>query len=333
MNNSYDPRTGTITEPENRWFISGSYLNDDQKRVLASFNPATPNLWIKGPPGTGKSLMLLHIAHKILESNPQAQILLVVFTQSLAQMFKTALREFNCYFMVTTIYKFMNDPQKYDYILCDEVEDFTPKMLLTIDENADHVIVAGDSNQSIYNKDPKWKEKTVVMSQLPELLHCKVEELIIVERFTGPIMDAVKSFLGHDIFGSSPNLNINESKIILCKANSVKAEVDYMAKDAIQKIERGYTAAVLIPNQQKILEFINLTLSAFNKPEWDFIENNYGKPDFGALNRYFSRCNLKIQYIGNGYGYFNTKVDYVVISSYYSAKGIDFDYIYLQLQF
>ena len=329
MNTSYDPRTGTITEPENKWFVSEAKLNPDQKRLVDSINPSTPNLWIKGPPGTGKSLVLLHIAHKILEINPSAKILLVVFTKSLAEMFKTALREFNLYFMVTSIYRFMNDPQKFDYILCDEVEDFTPKMLATIEQNADHLIVAGDAHQSIYTKDQKWKENTVDMSQLPELIHCKTEELTIIERFSTNIMQAVQSFLGGNFFGSCTNLNINDSKVTLYKANSLNAEVSFVVKKALKNIEMGYTSAILIPNQQKILDFINLTFNAFNKPEWEISENNYGKPDFGALNRYFYECNLKIKYIGNGYGYFNSKVDYVVISSYYSAKGIDFDYIFL----
>lgn len=56
--------------------------------------------------------------------------------------------------------------------------------------------------------------------------------------------------------------------------------------------------------------------------------NGYGKMDFGDMNNHLSEQNIKIQYVGNGYGSFDI-TNNVYIMTYYSAKGLDFDNVFL----
>lgn len=326
----YDPRTGTITGlAENKWFVPEDKLNPDQQRFLSTVNYNQRNVWIKGFAGSGKSILLVHVARRILATNRSAKIALVVYTRSLVEMFKTALRELHLQIPVVTYFEFMSSPLTYDYILCDEVQDLTPRILNKMYERSAHLIVAGDSNQSIYTEDPRWREKTVDVSQLPTLIHGNDFELTIVERLTQSIMKAVKSFMNLNIFGSRVNLNHTDTKITLCKASSQQSEVSFVIQQSTRIIQRGYTAAILIPTQKKIVEFVNQALISQSKPAWNSTTNQYGKVDFGAMNSHLQSCGIKMQYVGNGYGRFKDNTEYVVLMTYHSSKGLDFDYVYI----
>lgn len=337
MSTTYNPTTGTITgATESKWFVPEDRLNPDQQRFLREFerdfrNNNLQNIWVKGFAGSGKSILLVHVARKILALKPNAKIALVVYTQSLVEMFRKALRELTppVNIPVMTYFSFMYSSSSYEYILCDEVQDLTPRVLSRMYDRSAHVVVAGDSNQSIYPQDPKWRENTVDVSQIPSLIHGGGFELTIVERLTESIMKAVKSFLRLNIFGTRTNLNHVDTKISLCKANSNDAEISFVVQNSSRVIQRGYTAAILIPTQKGIVEFVNKALASQGKPTWNSKTNQYGKVDFGAMNSHLLSCGIKLQYVGNGYGEFRSNPDYVVLMTYHSAKGLDFDYVYI----
>lgn len=332
MPSNYNPTTGTISgTSESKWFVPEDRLNPDQQRFLRDVNINQQNIWIKGFAGSGKSILLVHVARKILAAKPNAKIVLIVYTQSLVEMFKKALRELNppINIPVITFYSFMTSSSSYEYILCDEVQDLTPRVLSRMYERSAHVVVAGDSNQSIYPEDPKWREKTVEVSQIPTLIHGRDFELTIVERLTESIMKAVKSFLRLNIFGTRVNLNHTDTKISLCKASSNDSEISFVIQNSNRAIQRGYTSAILIPTQKGIVEFVNKALISQGKPTWNSQTNQYGKMDFGAMNAHLSSCGMRLQYVGNGYGQFRSNPDYVVLMTYHSAKGLDFDFVYI----
>lgn len=330
MPENYNPRTGTITgNAESKWFVPEDRINPDQQRFLRDVNINQENIWIKGFAGSGKSILLVHVANKILSQRPNARIAFIVYTQSLVEMFRTALRELGLNIPVMTYFSFMSSGSSYDYILCDEVQDLTPRVLNKMYEKSAHLVVAGDSNQSIYPEDPRWRESTVDVSQIPQLIHGRDFELTIVERLTQSIMNAVKSLLRLNIFNSRVNINHTDTKISLCNASSQQGEISFVIQNATRVVSRGYTAAILIPTQKGIVEFVNNVLASQGKPTWSSKLNQYGKVDFGAMNRHLSSNGIKMQYIGNGYGEFKSNPDYIVLMTYHSAKGLDFDYVYI----
>ena len=330
MADTYNPRTGTISgATESKWFVPEDRLNPDQQRFLRDVDINRQNIWIKGFAGSGKSILLVHVAKKILATKPNAKIALIVYTQSLVEMFRTALRELRINIPVMTYFAFMDSSNTYDYILCDEVQDLTPRVLRKMYDRTAHLVVAGDSNQSIYPEDPRWREKTVTINEIPSLIHGNDFELTIIERLTESIVKAVKSFLRLNIFNSRVNLTRSDTKISLCRANSTSAEISFVIQNATRVVSRGYTAAILIPTQKEIVSFANKALEAEGKSTWSSKTNQYGKVDFGALNSHLRNNGVKMQYIGNGYGEFKSNPDYIVLMTYHSAKGLDFDYVYV----
>lgn len=290
------------------------------------------NQWIKGFAGSGKSVLLAYAAKTILTKKPNSCILVVVFTRSLAEMFKADFKELGIASMVTidTYYGFMNSGAHYDYILCDEVQDLVPRVIREMNARASYIIVAGDSNQSIYESDPKWREATVTPSEIGQLIHGEAYELGIIHRLSRSIIDAVQRFLPRmNIFSSKRDMTKEDTQIRLCEANSETKEVKYVMDQATKAVNVGDSTAILIPSAPKVIKFVNEALSEAGKPEWVETTNAYGKVDFGSMNAHLRKNGIKMQYVGNGYGSFEENDHRIVIMTFHSAKGLDFENVFI----
>ena len=146
------------------WMIREDQLDPDQRDFINVESKKTGNIWVKGFAGSGKSVLLIHSLKNIIQKEPNAKVVVVVYTHSLIDMFKAGMQELNLpsSIPVMTYYEFVDkNHQNFDYIFCDEVQDLPAKVLYAMTSRAKKVIVAGDSNQSIYDTDPRWWEPVV----------------------------------------------------------------------------------------------------------------------------------------------------------------------------
>ena len=312
------------------WIIPENKLDTQQRNFIHNVDIDSKNVWIKGFPGSGKSVLLAHTIRKIKSRNNNASILVVVFTHSLIKMFDAAFREMGYSVRVVTFYDFMKSSNTYTYILSDEVQDLTPSVLRAMNNRAQHVIVAGDSNQSIYECDPRNREATVQPSQINMLLQSNDYELNIIHRLSSSIISAVQKFLPRmNIFTAKRDLTKQSTQVRLCEAFSNDEECKYIMREAKKAVNVGQTAGILIPTQDKILSFIQSVLRTEGKQEWPVRTNQWGKTDFNSLNSYLSSCGIPLQYVGNGYGNFSENSNKVNIMTYHSSKGLDFDNVFM----
>ncbi len=291
------------------------------------------NQWIKGFAGSGKSVLLAYAAKTILAKKPSSNILVVVFTRSLVEMFKADFKELGLATNVNieTYYEFMKGGGRYDYILCDEVQDLTPRVIREMNARSYNVIVAGDSNQSIYERDPRWQEATVTSSEIGSLINGDPYELSIIHRLSRSIIDAVQRFLPrmNILFSSKRDMTKEDTQIRLCEASSEAKEVQYIMERATKAVSVGDSTAILIPSAEQIIKFVNQALRDADKPEWVKKDNNWGKVDWGAMNAHLRKNGIKMQYVGNGYGSFDESDRRIVIMTFHSAKGLDFENVFI----
>lgn len=267
---------------------------------------------------------------RIKRKDPNAKVAVVVFTHSLIAMFKAAFAEMGVSANIMTYYEFMDGTSSFDYVLSDEVQDMTGRVLAAMNSRAKHVIVAGDENQSIYESDPKYREATVSPTQITSLLSCRDFELGIIHRLSSSIIAAVEKFMPNmNIFSARRDMTKHNTQIRLCTANSSEQEAKYIMKEALRAVNIGETAAILIPTQQRILDFFQMALSSQGKSQWSVQLNRWGKVDYDKLNNYLKSNNIKLQYIGNGYGSFTENGSKICVMTYHSSKGLDFDNVFL----
>ena len=312
------------------WLVPENMLDDQQRDFVENVDINQRNVWIKGFPGSGKSVLLAYTMKRIKRKDPNAKVAVVVFTHSLIAMFKAAFAEMGVSANIMTYYEFMDGSSNYDYVLSDEVQDMTGRVLTTMNSRAKHVIVAGDENQSIYESDPKYREATVSPSQITSLLNCRDFELGIIHRLSSSIIAAVEKFMPNmNIFTARRDMTKRTTQIRLCSANSAEQEAKYIMKEAQRAVNIGETAAILIPSQQKILDFFQMALTALGKSQWPVQLNRWGKVDYHKLNSYLRTNGIKLQYVGNGYGSFTEDVGKICIMTYHSSKGLDFDNVFI----
>ena len=290
------------------------------------------NQWIQGFAGSGKSVLLAYAAKTILAKKPGSRILVVVFTKSLVEMFKADFKELGLLSKVTidTYYGFMNGASHYDYILCDEVQDLIPRVIREMNARGSNIIVAGDSNQAIFDSDPRGREATVTPSEIGRLINGDPYELAIIHRLSRSIIDAVQRFLPRmNIFSSKRDMTKEDTQLRLCEASSETKEVKYIMEQATKAVNVGDSTAVLIPTAPKIIQFVNQALRDAGKPEWVESTNNWGRVDYGSMNSHLRRNGIKMQYVGNGYGSFDENDHRIIIMTFHSAKGLDFENVFI----
>lgn len=312
------------------WIIPENKLDDQQREFVDNVDINQRNIWIKGFPGSGKSVLLAYTIKKIKRQAPSASIVVVVFTHALIAMFKAALREMGLDVEVITYFDFMRNTRRYDYILSDEVQDLTPTVLKEMNNRGNHVIVAGDENQSIYENDPQTHESTVTPSQINQLLYSREYILNIIHRLTRSIIDVVNKFLPNlNIFAARRDMSKQSTQVRVCQAQNFDEEVKYILKEGKNAVNNGYTTGILIPTGKAIIAFVNTALRQEGKPEWAPTTNRYGSIDFSSLNSHLNRYGVQMQYVGNGTGNFSEGIRKITIMTYHSSKGLDFDNVFI----
>lgn len=317
------------------WMIREDQLDPDQRDFINVESKKSGNIWVKGFAGSGKSVLLIHSLKNVLQKEPNAKIAVVVYTHSLIDMFKTGMEELKIpsSIPVMTYIEFCDkNSQNFDYIFCDEVQDLPSRVLYAMNNRSRKVIVAGDSNQSIYDTDPRWNEPVVNPSQVGDIINARAFSLNMIHRLTRSIIAAVQKILpSMNIWGAKRDLTKQDVDIRLCEASSGTEEVKYIYQEAQKGANVGDTSVILLPTLNMISKFANQVLSANNKLQWNEKKNNWNKPDYGDLNRHFRNNGIKIQFIGSGYGSLSDaeKNKEAILMTYHSSKGLDFDNVFL----
>lgn len=311
------------------WIIPEHMLDPQQREFIDRRDFTRENIWIKGFPGSGKSVLLAYTLKQIKSSNPKASVVVVVFTRSLVQMFREAFTEMHINVEVKTFYDFMNSSRRYDYVLSDEVQDLVPSVLRSMQSRAKHVVVAGDENQSIFERDPKFQENTVSPLEITLLLSAKSFELGIIHRLSSSIINVIQRFMPHmNVFSAKRDQTKTSTQVRLCEASDMGEEVMYIMHEANKAINIRETVAILLPTQKDIVKFINAVLESKGKNAWVEKRNRWNQLDFSAMNAYLFSNDVNMNYVGGGVGSFNSN-NRIVIMTYHSSKGLDFDNVFI----
>jgi superfamily I DNA/RNA helicase len=308
------------------WMIKYDELDDDQKDFVDKEIGQIGNIWVKGFAGSGKSIMLLHALRRKLQDNPNLEACVVVYTHSLIDMFRKGLRELGIKPLpVMTFYQFIKKKNSYEYVFCDEVQDLPESVLSYIKRKSKYVYVAGDTFQSIY-------ENTVSPDAIENILNARAFQLTKIHRLTRSIVNLVSNLMPDmNIFGSFRDMTKKDVSVRLGEADSKNSEVKYVWTNSSTAASEGYSAVVLLPTHNDISDFTSRLLQLNEKAPWTVKRNSWDKIDYDSLNRHFKGQKLKMEYIGNGYGslYSAEQNRNVILMTYHSAKGMDFENVFI----
>ncbi|GAB3995135.1 3'-5' exonuclease [Spirosoma daeguense] len=329
------------------WMIREDQLDPDQKDFINIESKKTGNIWVKGYAGSGKSVLLVHSLMDTLQKQPESSVIVLVFTHSLKDMFENGIEELKTYYKITrnipvkTYYDFVDkDNLNYDYIFCDEVQDLPAKVLYEMKNRSKKIIVAGDSNQSIYQSDPKWFENVVDSEVIGDIINARPYTLNFIHRLTKSIIEVVQKLIPNmNIWSSKRDLTKEDVFVRLCEADNIKDEVNYIYLESQKGANINEKSVVLLPTHTSIISFFQILLEINNCPQWVFKPIGFDinkpkekqRPDYENLNNHLRKYGLKIQYIGNNQGSFKNAENNknIIVMTYHSSKGLDFDNVFL----
>lgn len=304
-----------------KWFKEYAELDPEQRDFVDSKFSENKNYWIQGHAGSGKSVLLVHSLIKAYNKNPNLKVCFVLYTYALIDMIKTGIPSaLKSKAEVMTYFQFQKSFESYDLILVDEVQDLPSNVVIEIKRRSNRVISAGDMNQSIY-------EGTVSPNEIENLLNAQTFQLKIIHRLTKTIKK-IASFFKSDILGAKEDWNKKDVQVILGKARPFSSdEFEFVWRKAkLQASNSNSPTVVLLPFHTSIVKFMNFVLSYENKPTLDENMN-----DNEARNNHLAKHNVKLEYIGNGFGSLEnaTSKNKVMIMTYHSSKGLDFKYVFI----
>jgi superfamily I DNA/RNA helicase len=325
-----------------KWMITEDKLGADQKEVIDEVGKIQGKpIWIKGHAGSGKSVLLLHSLKDYLVRNPKANVCVVVFTNALVDLLSTGLKQIpalqNKHIPVLTIYKLkhrIDNNVRFDAIFCDEVQDLPIDFIKSIRAACKHLIIAGDAEQSIYNSVPMFNASPARAGDIQQGISPIEKNLGIIYRLTESILNVLKRVFPV-MLADMPNIAKEDTQIKLYEAEDLDSEIAFCWKQIKQtnSLRTSEVSAILLSEHESILEFVNAILEIEGKSQWNRVDDQYGKTNYTILNTYLDSKNLPLMYIGNNHGSLveADAQNKIVIMTYHSSKGLDFDYVYLPM--
>ena len=306
------------------WMVPERRLGEQQLDVLRRCGAADPrhrgHHWIRGFAGTGKTVLLVHLAGRILAERHEASICLASYTHALKDLMASGLGpDLAGRARVMTYYQLLHEGRKYDWILLDEVQDIPAADLRRIRSLAGRVVAAGDTDQSIY-------DKCSTESEIRACLDPDVVSLETLYRLTQRVRDIACCVMQGSRLEGATTARMQEVEVTLAHAETVKRETEWLWERLSRYSRVGKPAVALFSTRKDIRRFLRAVCSLTGAPEPAF----QGK-DYDPVNEALQRHKVPLQYLGSGHGTLeesdHRSISYVM--TYHSAKGLDFDTVFL----
>ena len=308
-----------------QWMVPFNRLGETQLHVLDTcLRESAKTHWIQGFAGTGKTVLLLHAICEFRKKNPDGSVCIVVFTHALIDLIKTGIPDHLGNIPVVTYKAFTSRPQHYDLIVVDEIQDLESYVLPKLKEFSNSLIVAGDENQSIY-------KNRVSPEDIEEDLSPNKLKLDVLYRLTHALKNIVRTILPNSGIENARSSRMANVQITLARADSRNEEIHWVLQQSRRYAKSGDPVAILFPAKFFVKQFIErvCSIEGVGCPEW--VDNEWGQIDFGETNEHLEENDINLQYIGNQYGSLADSDDrpLVYLMTYHSAKGLDFDTVFL----
>ncbi len=310
------------------WMIAKDKLDETQRNTVLAITGQNHNLFIHGPAGSGKSVVLVHALQDYLLNQPTSRLAIVSYTHALIALYKTGvepelLKRID--FFTMERFKYITVATRWDFIVIDEIQDSKPEILEKLKLFGKKIITAGDFFQSIY-------ENKCNITGIRELGDMQEPKLPDIYRNTKSIKSIAVYFAEFpDEYREYAVLRTANTSVQLAHFSSRSKEIEYTWKQAKMLSENGKNSVIILANHEEVLSFYEAVFLLENKKPWILVNNEFGKPAYSELNIYSQRNKLPICYLGNSYGVLQRIYDenLVTVMTYHSAKGLDFDAVFL----
>lgn len=310
-----------------QWMVPFNELAGQQARVLdAVLSDPDETHWVSGFAGTGKTIVITHALEKLVHAKPTSLICFLTYTHSLKDLVASGLsRKALAKVRIETIDAFRSNPDKYNYIVVDEIQDTKDKDIQLIHSRARHLIVAGDPEQSIF----LGRVKPADLRRL--LGGAKNHPLRDIQRLTQVIFQLATIVNPAAEIRKGATVKEEGEKARLIVGNTQKDEFLRVVREADRVSAKGQPSAVLFPIHKMIYRFASDVS----------VDAGWGVPpdrekrgritSYERFNRHFERHRSPLRFLGSDNGSLpeSDEKKIIYLMTYHSAKGLDFNNVFL----
>ena len=293
-----------LTEPISDWDVEEEAMDEEQLDIIN--DTVDSSILVAGCAGSGKSVIAMHKAEQL--STLGEEVILIAYTISLSNFMNVGKRVGPYRFYYYNQWKSQGMP-KADYIIVDEIQDFTREEICEFMVAANkHIMFFGDTAQSIYKQ---YGKPTLSIEEISELTKLDILMLYNNYRLPRSVAKITQNYVGVNVDPYKDKVYQNKEKTIpyICFKKSIAEQVDSICN--IFKENKGLSIGVLLPSNENVVTICNdLKLRNVSFEEKYSVTTATGKQ-------------------------FVDKLDFTTITpklmTYHSAKGLQFDIVILPM--
>jgi superfamily I DNA/RNA helicase len=293
-----------ILQGVNDWDVTEESMDDDQLDLIEYTDDKS--MLVAGCAGSGKSVIAMHKAEQLNAKGKD--VILIAYTRSLSRFMRNGKADSSFRFFHYHYWKYKLKMPKADYIIVDEIQDFTKEEIQEfIDAARMHYLFFGDTAQSIYRQ---YGKQTMTIAQIAQMTGLNTLQLFNNYRLPRPVAKITQNYVGVDVQEYKEKVYQNKETELphFVHLNTEQEQIDTLLK--LVKDNEGRNIGILLPNNPEVIrmsqEFSN------NNVDCEF-KYNKGDNDFDYVD------NLN----------FNTTLPKIM--TYHSAKGLQFDMVILPM--
>lgn len=302
INSSHNFRR--ILQGANDWDVTEETMDDDQLDLIEY--TADKSMLVAGCAGSGKSVIAMHKAEQLHKKGQD--VILIAYTRSLSRFMKNGKADSSFRFFHHHLWKYKLKMPKADYIIVDEIQDFTREEIQEfINATRKHFLFFGDTAQSIYRQ---YGKQTMTIAQIAAMTGLNTLQLFNNYRLPRPVAKITQDYVGVDVQEYKEKVYQNKETELphLIHFDNEQKQIEALLR--LVKDNVGRNIGILLPNNPEVIRISQEFMD--NDVECEF-KYNKGDNDFDYVD------NLD----------FNTVLPKIL--TYHSAKGLQFDMVILPM--
>lgn len=295
-------RIRAILQGVNDWDVTEESMDDDQLDLIEYTDDKS--MLVAGCAGSGKSVIAMHKAEQLHQKGKD--VILIAYTRSLSRFMKNGKADATFRFFHHHFWKNKLKMMKADYVIVDEIQDFTKEEIQEfIDAARQHYFFFGDTAQSIYRQ---YGKQTMTIAQIASMTGLNTLQLYNNYRLPRPVAKITQNYVGVDVQEYKEKVYQNEEDELphFVHFDSERDQIEALLK--LVKDNQVRNIGILLPNNFEVIRMSQEFED--NNVECEF-KYNKGENDF--------------DYVDN----LNFDTTLPKIMTYHSAKGLQFDIVIL----
>lgn len=276
-------------------------MDDDQLDLIEY--TSDKSMLVAGCAGSGKSVIAMHKAEQLYSKGKD--VILIAYTKSLNGFMRVGKPDASFRFYYHYQWKKMMMP-KADYIIVDEIQDFTREEILEFINAAKKCFLFfGDTAQSIYRQ---YGKQTMTIAQIAEMTGLNTLQLFNNYRLPRPVAKITQNYVGVDVAEYKEKVYQNKETELPRFIHTSTPEDEFKNITQIISSHPNKSIGILYHSNESVLQMNKQMIERGIRCEFKYNDTDGEKQNVSNLN-------------------FSTLVPKIM--TYHSAKGLQFDIVIL----